>query len=179
MSRIAPLATHDADAQTAATLAAVKSKLGMVPNLFSTFARAPAVLQGYLAFSESLGQGRLSFRQREIVALVIAQANHCMYCLAAHSAIGKSAGMDEVAIRQARLGQLSDPLEQALAELSLRLVSQRGLLNESDLASAKAAGLDDTHILEVVANVAINLLTNYTNLVAQTDIDFPAVAAQA
>ncbi len=37
----------------------------------------------------------------------------------------------------------------------------------------KGAGLDDGHIMEVIGNVAHNTLTNYTNHIAQTEIDFP------
>ena len=38
MTQIAPLTIDTADAATAATLKAVKAKLGMVPNLFATLA---------------------------------------------------------------------------------------------------------------------------------------------
>ena len=44
----------------------------MVPNLFSTFAQSPAVLNGFLGFSDSLGKGVLSAKQREIIALAVA-----------------------------------------------------------------------------------------------------------
>ena len=81
MTQIAPLTIDTADAATAATLKAVKAKLGMVPNLFATLAHAPAALNGYLGLSETLGTGRLSATQREIVALAAGQANRCQYCL--------------------------------------------------------------------------------------------------
>jgi len=51
MTQIAPLTIDTADAATAATLKAVKAKLGMVPNLFATLAHAPAALNGYLGLS--------------------------------------------------------------------------------------------------------------------------------
>ena len=37
-------------------------------------------------------------------------------------------------------------------------------------------GVDDAAIVEVVANVAINVFTNYLNRVADTVIDFPRLA---
>lgn len=55
MTQIAPLTIDTADAATAATLKAVKAKLGMVPNLLATLAHAPAALNGYLGLSETLG----------------------------------------------------------------------------------------------------------------------------
>jgi hypothetical protein len=41
-----------------------------------------------------------------------------------------------------------------------------------------AAGFGDAEIIEIVLHVAINTLTNYVNEVAETDIDFPKVAAR-
>jgi hypothetical protein len=49
MPRITALNPSDAPAQAQPMLAAVKAKLGMVPNLFKTFAHSPAVLQFYLS----------------------------------------------------------------------------------------------------------------------------------
>jgi AhpD family alkylhydroperoxidase len=75
----------------------------MVPNLFSTFAQSPAVLNGYLGFSDALGKGVLTAAQREIVALAVAQANECQYCLSAHTLMGKGAGLSsEASARPAR-----------------------------------------------------------------------------
>ena len=77
MTQIAPLTIDTADAATAATLKAVKAKLGMVPNLLATLAHAPAALNGYLGLSETLGTGRLSATQREIVALAALTESVC------------------------------------------------------------------------------------------------------
>lgn len=176
MPRISPLAAGDGDAATQTTLSAVKAKLGMVPNLFATFARAPAALNGYLALSDALGKGRLSARQREIIALVVAQTNACQYCLSAHTALGKGVGLSDSAVLDARAGRATDPLDQALATLAQRIVSQRGVLTDQEVAAARSAGISDELLLEVIANVALNVLTNYTNHIAATDVDFPAVS---
>jgi AhpD family alkylhydroperoxidase len=93
MSRIATIDPVHAPADVQATLAAVKAKIGMVPNLFSTFAQSSAVLNGYLALSDALGKGVLTARQREIISLAVAQANECHYCLSAHTLGGKGAGL--------------------------------------------------------------------------------------
>lgn len=173
--RIAPLDPASADPAIAATLAAVKAKLGVVPNLFRTFARAPAALNGYLAFSDALSGGRLDAGRREIVALAVGQANSCAYCLAAHSLIGKGAGLSEADIRAARAGASADAADAALAVFARQLTERRGVVDDAELAAFKRAGFDDGHVLEVVALVALNTLTNYTNHVAGTIVDFPAV----
>lgn len=177
MPRIAPVDLAHTDAQTAATLDAVGRKLGMLPNLFSTLAQAPVALQAYLGLSETLGRGRLSARQREIIALAVAQTHGCEYCLSAHSLMGKGAGLSAADLLAARAGKASDPLEAHTAELATQLLAQRGRIRDSELLAAREAGLDDGLILEVVAQVALNVLTNFTNNLAHTDIDFPPVKA--
>ncbi|EPC5685798.1 carboxymuconolactone decarboxylase family protein [Pseudomonas aeruginosa] len=176
MPQIAPLTIDTADAATAATLKAIKAKLGMVPNLFATLAHAPAALNGYLGLSETLGTGRLNASQREIVALAAAQANRCQYCLSAHTLIGKGAGLSAEAIAAARTGQAANALDDAIAGFARALVEQRGVVSADAMANYRRAGLDDGLILEVIANVALNTLTNYTNHIADPTVDFPVVA---
>ncbi|AOW15272.1 alkylhydroperoxidase [Hydrogenophaga crassostreae] len=176
MSRIAPVALAQADPTTQATLNGVKAKLGMVPNLFATFARSPAALNGYLAFSDALSKGRLSAAQRELIALAVGQTNACQYCLSAHTLIGKGAGLSDAAMRDARSGTADNAHDKALVELAVKIVRQRGVLADSDLADAAANGVDHGLVIEVTANVALNVLTNYTNHIAGTDVDFPVVA---
>ena len=175
MPRIAPIDTAHAAADVQATLSAVKAKIGMVPNLFTTFAQSPAVLNGYLGFSDALTKGALTARQREIISLAVAQANSCHYCLSAHTLMGKGAGLTAEGIQAARQGKAQDAVDNAVAVFAHRVVETRGQVNDTDVASARSAGLDDARLIEVIANVAINVLTNFTNNVALTDIDFPKV----
>jgi uncharacterized peroxidase-related enzyme len=175
MPRIASIDITTAESGVQATLAAVKAKIGMTPNLFKTFAHSPAVLNGYLAFSDTLTHGVLTAKQREIIALAIAQVNGCHYCLSAHTLMGKGAGLSETGIRKARQGRAEAALDDAVAVLARAVADTRGQVNDAAVAAAKTAGLSDAHIVEVIAQVALNVLTNYTNNVCLTDIDFPKV----
>lgn len=175
MARIQTVSRNEAPAQVNATLDAVKAKIGVVPNLFTTFAHAPAALNGYLAFSDALTHGRLTAAQRESLALAVGQANSCQYCLSAHTLLAKGAGLNSTAIRDARDGYSSDPLTDALVKLAAKIVNQRGVLSDADIEEARGHGVDDGLVIEVIANVALNTLTNYTNHIAGTDIDFPVV----
>ena len=175
MARILPLDPTQASTEVAAVLQAVKAKLGRVPNLFLTLAKAPAALKTYLSASEAIGSGRLDAQQREVIALAVAEANRCDYCLAAHSAIGKMVGLDADTILQARAGVPANRRQAAFAAFARAVVRERGQVSSLDLQAAHEAGLDDQDLLEVVANVAVNILTNYTNHVAGTAVDFPEV----
>ncbi len=175
MARIQPINRNATTGQLASTLDAVKAKLGTVPNLFATFAQSPAVLNAYLAFSEALTHGQLTAKQRETLALAIGQANACQYCVSAHTLLGKGAGLSADAIKDARNGLSADPLNDAIAKLAVKIVHQRGVVSDAEIAEARAAGVTDDLIVEIVAHVALNTLTNYTNHIAATDIDFPVV----
>src|SRR5437870_322428 len=63
-------------------LEAVKAKLGVAPNMMRVMAANPAVLRGYLAFAGALGAAPLGTRFHTKIALIVAEANGCNYCLA-------------------------------------------------------------------------------------------------
>lgn len=175
MPRIDPIALDKTDEATATALSGVKAKLGFLPNLFTTLAREPAALEGYLKLSGALAKGRLTARQRELIAIAIAQENECGYCLSAHSAIGRQVGLGARDIQQARLGNAEDITDRAAVRLALSIVRSRATVSDAELAEAHRAGLDDGLIVEIIAQVALNVLTNYVNRVADTDVDFPVI----
>ena len=175
MSRIAPVVSSNVDSKVATTLSQVEKSLGMVPNLFATLANAPVALDGFLSLSKTLSRGRLTARQREIVALAVGQENECRYCLSAHTASSKGVGLNDAGALNARNGDGDDPFERALASFAKAIVRRRGHLSNEELESARKAGIDDGLVMEVIANVALNTFTNYVNEVADTEIDFPVV----
>ena len=179
MSRIHQINPQSATGKAKELLDAVQGKLGLVPNMTRAMANSPAVLDGYLSLSGSLSNGALSAKSREQIALAVAQANACDYCLAAHSAIGKMIGLSVDQILDSRRGSSVDPKTDAIIQFARQVVDQRGLVSDASIEHARAAGLDDGAIAEIVANVALNIFTNYFNHVAETEIDFPRVEALA
>ena len=173
MPRILPVATETADAETKDLLAAVKKKMGMVPNIISTMAQSPAVANAYLGFSQSLGGGKLPVKLREQISLVVGEANSCGYCVAAHTVLGKGAGLEDEAIVAARRGTSWQSSEQAALEFAQKVVRERGNVTDTDISQVRDAGFSDGEICEIIASVALNVFTNYFNHVAGTEIDFP------
>jgi uncharacterized peroxidase-related enzyme len=176
MSRIIALDTAQVSGKTAELFTAVKSQLGVVPNLMRTIGHSPAALEAYLGFSGTLSKGVLPAKVREQLALAVAETNTCDYCLAAHSLLGKGAGLTAEAIIDARLIRAEDPKTAALLKFAAAVVEARGLVADEALSAVRAAGATDAEIIETVAHVALNILTNYTNHVAQTVVDFPKAA---
>jgi uncharacterized peroxidase-related enzyme len=173
MARLNLIATEDANDKAKELLGAVKAKLGLVPNMTRAMVNSPAVLEGYLHLSGALGKGKLSAKTREQLALTVSQENECDYCLAAHSAIGKMVGLSADQIRDSRLGTAVDAKTDVLIRFARKVNETRGRVSDWDIEEVRQAGFDDGAIAEVVAQVALNVFTNYFNNVAETDVDFP------
>lgn len=173
MSRLSSVAPETATGRAAELLAAVQQKLGLVPNMTRAMAASPAVLDGYLQLSGALAKGALRAKTREQLALAVAEANGCDYCLAAHTAIGQSVGLTPDQVRDSRLGTAVDSKTAALVHFARLVVDARGKVADADLTAVRAAGWDDAAIAEVVAHVALSVFTNYFNNVAEPALDFP------
>ena len=178
MSRIPIPATVDAAPKAAQPLLeGVKRQLGTVPNLFRIVSNSPAALEGYVGLLNALNKGALPLPTRERIAIAIAEANGCSYCLSAHSYLGKNiAKLDGAEIDANRNGTSNDPKADAAVRFAVKVLRERGHVSESDVNALKSAGYDDEQMIEIVLHVALNTWTNYINEVAKTDIDFPIVS---
>jgi uncharacterized peroxidase-related enzyme len=154
-------------------LDAIQKKMGRVPNIFRGMAHSPAVLGFYLAGSEALGRCSLSLQIREQIALAVAEASTCEYCVAAHAAIGKGAGLTETQVAAARRGEGSDPKAAGAVAFARKIVLARGDLSDADIANARKAGLDDGELAEALAVASFTLFTSYFNHLNGTEVDFP------
>ena len=173
MTAFVPVDPAHAEGKAQTLLAAVKAKLGVIPNMTRQMARAPAVLEAYLGFAGALAGGTLPARMREQIALVTAETNGCEYCLSAHSLLGKGAGLNAADIAAARVGDATDTRTHAALRFARALLAQQGSASDADVAALRAAGFDDGAIGEVIANVALNIFTNYFNNVTQAGRRFP------
>ncbi|WP_433245798.1 carboxymuconolactone decarboxylase family protein [Streptosporangium sp. CA-135522] len=175
MSGLTLIQPDSATGQAAELLAAVQKALGLVPNMTKAMVNSPAVLKGYLEFSGALGGGGLGAAVRERIAILVAQENGCDYCLSAHTYIGtKLAGLSQDQAAAARKGQADDAQAAAALTLALALVRGQGSVTDAELAEA-GEYLSEGEIAEVVANVALNVFTNYLNKAGRVAIDWPLV----
>ncbi|MQY07485.1 hypothetical protein ACRB68_55860 [Actinomadura sp. RB68] len=146
-------------------------RLPRVPNMLRVMANSPAVLDGYLGLSRSLKKGTLPAATSERIALTVGAANGCGYCVAAHTYSGKkAAGLSDAEVEAAKAGASADPKEAAAVAFARELTESRG---NADPAAARAAGWSDEQILEIIALVALQTLTNYVNKVGGTENDWP------
>ena len=173
MSNITPLTIENAPEASRPLLEAVQAKMGKVPNLLGNLAHGPAALQSYLAQAEVFGKSLFSGQELELVALSVGEANGCEYCVAAHTMIGGMQGLDGETMLAARSGKGGDEKLTQLVSLTHEIVTARGNPEASSVAGFLNAGWSEGHLMELIAAVAFNTLTNYTNHIAKTIVDFP------
>lgn len=176
MSTLPQIELADATGEAATLLSQLKKTIGSVPNMAKAMANSPALLKGYLGLSSALAGGTLPAPVRERLALATAEYNRCTYCLSAHTMLGKNvAKLDGEEIERARRAESTDPHAAALLALSDEIARGRGTIDQTVIKTAREAGVTDTEIAEVVGNLALNILTNYFNIVAETDNEFPVI----
>ncbi len=176
MSRLHTQATSDATGPAVALFASINRALGKVPNAYATVgANSPVALEAALHVETALARSSLSARDREVVKLTVSEVAGCDYCLAAHTQMGKKAGLDGTAIIALRRGQPSgnDGLD-ALAAFVRTLAQTTGIVPVATINAVKAAGFSDAQVVDILLTMSSIHFTNLLNRVNDTELDFPA-----
>ena len=153
----------------------IHGAFGATPNMFRAVANSPAALQSMWAAFGALGGGVIGAALGEQIAVAVANRNACDYCLAAHTALGRKAGVSGDDLAAAQSGESADPRTAAVLRFALKLVNERGQVDATDVQALRDHGWSDEHIVEIVGHVALNLFTNYVNVALAVPVDFPGV----
>lgn len=172
MPRIAPVEPSSAPAGTREVFATIEKRFGVLPNFFRSLGVSPALSRGHLDLMLALDRTALSNGLREQIAIGTAQFNGCSYCLPAHTLVGRSwGGLDDERVRLARRFRSPDPKEQAALALARAILEHRGAVPDETLGAARDAGWDDAALIDILGEVAVNILRNYLNRLAGTELD--------
>jgi uncharacterized peroxidase-related enzyme len=153
-------------------ISGVNKKMGFVPSLYAVFAENPAVLNAYNQLSDQLGQSGLSPLEQQVVTIAASVENECHFCVAAHTTISEGAGLDLdviYAVREDR--SIADPKLEALRVFTKKTVIDRGFVSDADVDAFLSAGYTRANVLAVILGVALKVISNYTNHVAETPVD--------
>lgn len=160
-------------------LTQVKGKLGFVPNLLGTMADAPALLKGYLALADIFDGTSFSPTERQVVLLATSRTNGCAYCMAAHTVIAGMQKVPDDVVKSLRDGTpINDPKLEALRLFAGEVADKRGYPSGESLKRFLSAGYTKSQVLEVVLGVGMKTLSNYTNHIADTQLDQAFAPAQ-
>ncbi len=176
MSRIALITNETANAEQAELFQAIHAKLGVVPNFLKVLANSPDALRAFLGLHHVAGAGSLDGLTRERIALAVAQENACEYCLSAHTAIGRKAGLEAEEIKANRAGGSLDARAAEAVRFARALVENRGEVTTAEIEAVRAAGYTDSDLVEIITHVGMNYLTNILGKASRVAIDFPKVS---
>jgi uncharacterized peroxidase-related enzyme len=151
----------------------LKKALGFVPNLYATFAHSDTALATYLALQNA--KSSLSPKAREVINLVVSQANSCAYCLAAHTALAGMVGFTPDQILQIRRGGAAfDARLDALAKLVRNITLERGHADPALTQAFFAAGWTEANLVDALVVVGDKMISNFLHGATQIPVDFPA-----
>lgn len=178
MSRLVAIDPATAFGETKNLLDGVHASVGVVPNFIRVLANSPAALTAFLGLHQIAGSGALEARTRERIALAVAEQNECQYCVSAHTAIGRKAGLDNHEIMANRRGTSADAKAAAALAFARALVGNLGHVTADEVSAVRTAGHSDAEIVEIITHFALNIFTNLLGKAIDIDIDFPRVELQ-
>lgn len=176
MQRVKTIESDKASARVKELYQGVENNLGTVPNMIRTMANSPVVAEAYVSFWDLMSQGVLPATLREQISLYVAESNGCSYCVSAHCALSKAAGLRDEEVRDGRLGQSPDVKTDTALKFVSRILETRGAVRTEEVTGMRDAGYSDEEITEIIALVAFVIFSNYFNNVTGTVNDFPRVA---
>jgi len=145
-----------------------------VPNIIGVgvMANAPSALKGYMTLSGIFDETSLSPTERQIVLLTVSFENECTYCMVGHSVIARLQNVDKEIITALQEGKpiVDDKLE-ALRRFTREIITTRGWPSDEAKNHFLEVGYEPSVMLEVVLGVAPKTLSNYTNHLADTELD--------
>ena len=173
MSRLTPVAGNKVNRQLQEVLEAFHLDLKQAPGFLRVLAGSSAVTEAYMAAEEALAKGQLTAGQREQIALAVAEINNSRYCLIAHTVTGRAAGLNNEDIHLARKATANDPKAEAMLRFTQAVALQRGEISDEGFKRLQSAGFSDAEVIEIIANIALNIFANYLSSVSRTEVDFP------
>jgi AhpD family alkylhydroperoxidase len=145
--------------------------LGFVPNLYATIAYSENGLEKYLAYQNA--KTTLSNKEKEAVNLIVSQVNACIYCLSAHTLIGKMNGFTDAQILDIRHGKAADSKLNALVVLAADITKNRGRASEANVDSFFAQGYTKENLVDLILQVSDKTAMNYLHNLTEVPVDFP------
>ena len=154
---------------------ACKAALGFVPNFALMLGYSPHVLDSYLHLSDGQAQGVFNQTERETILLAVSQFHGSPYCLAAHSAYARAAGLSAEETIDARKGTLADEKLNFLARFARAIAEHRARVPREMMDDFEAYGYGAQALMDVIGLVVESTFSNYVGLLTKVPVDFPEV----
>jgi alkylhydroperoxidase family enzyme len=149
-----------------------KKSYGYVPNLHGALAEAPGLLDAYQTMHQLFLDSSFDKDELTVVWQTINVEHECHYCVPAHTAIAKAMKVDDSIIAALRnKTTLPSPKLEALRNMTLALVRNRGVVSQEEITAFYEAGFNQRQLLEIILGLSQKVISNYTNHIAETTLD--------
>lgn len=110
--------------------------------------------------------------EAQIVLMTASFENKCQYDIAAHSWGLELTKTPQDIINSLRNGtQINDPKLEALRSFTKELILTGGHVNKDSVKQFIDAGYTEKNILEILIGLAAKLISNFSNSIADTELD--------
>ncbi|MBR7889227.1 carboxymuconolactone decarboxylase family protein [Marinomonas sp. A79] len=148
------------------------AQMGTIPGLYAVMAESPEILKAYTQLHQAFTATSFDAEELTVVWQTINVEHECHFCVPAHTAIAHSMKVDPALTDALRNGEpMPTPKLQALQDLTLSLVRQRGNATDAELEAFYAAGYGQKQVLEIILGLSQKVISNYVNHVAKTPVD--------
>lgn len=175
MNRLINPDITNATADAKALFEKITKAVGKVPNAYATIGLLhPAALGHLLAADAVVSSSGLSKAEVEAIRLAISSDNGCDYCVAAHTYIGKLAGLNSTALANLRAGEgPGDAKLDALVRFALAVNESKGTVPVEVVTAVTNAGYTPSQVVAALFVISAITFTNLVNRVNDTTVDFP------
>jgi uncharacterized peroxidase-related enzyme len=175
--RFVSLSVDQAPAGSRRFLEASAKQFGFVPSPVAKAAHSPALLGHLLAGFAAFERSSLSAVEREVIAMTVARANECGYCIALHSAtLAHDPALAPLAEPLRAGGVLPEAPLEAVRRFTMAVLEGRGAVGDEAFRVFREAGFSEEQALDVVLGVGVYVLSTFANRVTRAEIDAPFAA---
>ena len=169
-----PIVAEDAalDPQVAAMYSEIRQELGfgIVPNLFKSMAIRPTLLRAHWdKFRATILQGYLPRTLKEMIGILISQANHSEYAMRVHLHGLSAMGMSDAVLQALLQDYQNCPLperEKQILSFGLRAAIDSLSMTDDDFQQLRSYDISDEEIFEIIATADLFMSINtYTDSV--------------
>ncbi|MBT3559162.1 MAG: carboxymuconolactone decarboxylase family protein [Rhodospirillales bacterium] len=172
MARIAPVESATASSDVAKVLDDLFGDWGERWRVVETIANSPALLDMFVHVHTRLKTCSLSDDDREVIDLWMAESNGCHYCIPAHILASRHTGLPDSEIAAILDGiEPADARRQLILKATKAIQETKGGLADDVLEKFQDEGLSRENLFDIIGEIAHCTITNYSNRLAQTDLD--------
>jgi len=179
MARVKMIEMSEATGKVREVFGDITKTFGMVPNLFKAMALKPNILEAnFNKVKAVIMQGELPRELKEMVAVVVSQANDCPYCVNAHGSALKMLGVPREKVQQIIDDIYTADISQefrTVLDFAVKATVKPKSISDADLQEIKHFGYGDAKVVELLSVVDLFISFNKFLDVLQVEVDFPQV----